>query len=155
MQEEGITENFDNDSDLENNGVFDYENLINIENIGCIVCFKVRDVDEDYYGCTRCKNCELCKVCAVTIITQSKNKKLKNKCPVCSKKKLWCRNLKSNELLLPPTILEGDIERRILIFERRSFLVRNKCNDLKIICVIIFSMVMSFLIYMIYIGTKF
>ena len=159
MQEERIPLNTDveSDSDLEKSGEFNYKNLIAIENgeIGCIVCFKTLPEIPEVYGCIQCEQCCLCKDCALKIITKSKHKKIKNKCPVCSKTKGWCKNINTNEVLYPIIPEQGDIENpRMVIIETRHLTRRHRphIDDHRIICGILCCMAISFLCYMFYIN---
>ena len=159
MQEERIPLNTDveSDSDLEKSGEFNYKNLIAIENgeIGCIVCFKTESEIPELYGCIQCEQCRLCKECALKIITKSKHKKIKNKCPVCSKTKGWCKNINTNEVLYPIISEEYDIENpRMVIIERRHLTRRHRphIDDYRIICGILCCMAISFFCYMFYIN---
>lgn len=159
MQEERIPLNTDveSDSDLEKSGEFNYKNLIEIENddIGCIVCFKTMNEIEELYGCIQCTQCRLCKECALKIVTKSRFKKIKNKCPVCSKTKGWCKNINTNEVLYPIISENGDIENpRMVIIERRHLTRRHIAyfDDYKVICGILCCMLVSFMCYMFYIS---
>ena len=159
MQEETIPLNFDteSDSDMEKSGEFDYKNLITIENdeIGCIVCFKTNAEMQETYGCIQCKQCKLCKECALKIRTRTKNKKIKNKCPVCSKTKDWCKNITTNEIFIPIISQTYDIEnQQMFIIERRNILRRHRrsCGDMKVIWSILCCMAGSFFCYMFYIN---
>ena len=155
MQEERIPLNTDNGADLEQSGEFDYKNLIHIEkcDLGCIVCFKTDDEIAEKYGCVQCSQCRLCKDCAVKIVTCSKNKKLKNKCPVCSKTKGLCKNSKTNEILMPVKRKDNDIENQMSVtIERRQIVPTRRPNhdDIKVICCILCTMLSFFLLYMFY-----
>ena len=158
MQEERIPLNTESDSesDLEKSSEFNYRNLISAENdnIECIVCFKTEDEIDEKYGCIQCAQCRLCKDCALNIMTRTKNKKVKNKCPVCSKPKKWCKNITTNELLIPMQTQNNDIENpTTIIIERRGLRRnRNSYDDLKVICRILCCMVVLFLFYMFYIN---
>ena len=145
MQEETIPLHFDTESDLdmEKNSEFDYKNLITLENneIGCIVCFKPDAEMQETYGCMQCKQCKLCKECAL---------KIRNKCPVCSKTKDWCKNITTNEIFIPITPQTYDIEnQQRFIVERRN---RRNCDDMKVIWSILCCIVGSFFCYMFYIN---
>jgi len=148
----------ESDSDLEKSGEFDYKNLIarQSEELGCIICFKTNEEIPEKYGCVQCSQCQLCKDCALDIILRKKNRKLKNKCPVCSKTKGWCKNLTTNEILLTKKRELSDIEnQRMVIIERAVFRrIRPDYDDLRVICYILGCMAMAFLCYMFYINKE-
>ena len=82
-------------------------------------------------------------------------KKIKNKCPVCSKTKGWCKNINTNEVLYPIITENGDIENpTMVIIERRQLRRRYMpyYDDYKIICGILCCMLVSFMCYMFYIS---
>ena len=146
----------ESDSDLEKSGEFDYKNLIarQSEELGCIICFKTNEEIPEKYGCVQCSQCQLCKDCALDIILRKTNRRLKNKCPVCSKTKGWCKNLTTNEILLKKKRELSDIEnQRMVIIERAVFRrIRPDYDDLRVICYILGCMAMAFLCYMFYIN---
>lgn len=150
--------NFDteSDSDFDKNREFDYKNLITLESneIGCIICFKTDAEMEETYGCIQCSRCNLCKECALKIITRTKNKKVRNECPVCRKTKEWCKNTTTNELFIPIIPQTYDIESQQMIIIERQNLLRphGSFSDMKIICGILCCMSAGFLCYMFYIN---